>query len=106
MVLIYSYGKIVYINVEISRDTKFSNWRLYDTLSFFKVVVNTKGEDGVGNKDSAGGKDNIGDKDGIGDKDNIGGRGSIRDKRSLVVILVTFITLLNHPLHNYRYLDS
>ena len=52
MVLIYSCSRIVYINVEISKDTKFSNWRLYDALSFFKVVVNAGGEDGVGDEDS------------------------------------------------------
>ena len=113
-----SCGRIVYINVKISRDIKFSNWRLCDTLSFFKVVVNARGKDGVGDKDDIGGEDNIGDKDSAGgegdirdkdgtaDKDNIGDRGSIRDKRSLVVILVTFITLLNHPLYNYRYSDG
>jgi len=104
--LIYSYSRIVYMNVEISRDTKFSNWRLCDALSFFKVVVNIGGEDSVGDKDGIGGEDNIGDEDGIGGEDNIGDRGSRRDGRSLVVILVTFVTLFNYLLRNYRYLDG
>ena len=100
MVLIYSCSRIAHMNVEISGDTKFSNWRLCDALSFFEVVVDAGGEDGVGDEDGAGGED------GVGDEDDIGDRGSRRDGRSLVVISVTFVTLLNHPLRNYRYLDG
>ena len=48
------------MNAEISRDTKFSNWKLCDTLSFFKVVV------GIGDKNDAGDEDDVGSKDSIG----------------------------------------
>ena len=104
--LIYSYSRIVYMNVEISRDTKFSNWRLCDALSFFKVVVNIKDKDSIGDKDSVEGEDNIRNKNSVGGEDNIGDRGSKKDRRSLVIILVTFITLFNYPLCNYKYLNG
>ena len=45
----------------------------------------------------------MGGKDSIGGEDNIGDRGGIGDERSLVVVLVTFITLLNYLLYNYKY---
>jgi len=43
LILIYSCSRIAYIDVEISRDTKFSNWKLCSALSFFEVVVDIKG---------------------------------------------------------------
>ena len=69
-------------------------------FSFFKVVVNT------GDKNDTGDEDDVGGKNSTENKNNIGNRGSTGDKKSLIIVLVTFITLFNHLLRNYRYLYS